>query len=330
MRTIQSFLFASLMAAAVLGGCRTERYYCDDTGCFFCDGLGCRPVDAPDRPNCRGDFECADGTICTDAGCVAECAEDSDCPRGTACSNGQCLNPTEPPPTPLPGSCERTEDCGDATLICVDGFCQVDDRGCGDMGCDCSESGQCADGFICSEGECQPDEDVCQFNAECGADRICVDGSCRAECETAGECLAGQTCEDGTCVTPPPPTGECEDNMDCDSGEICVDSSCIAGCGSDTECDEGFYCYGGTCRVDDRPRPFCTVNSDCQSGRECVEGICRTPCSGSDADALCRSFDVQFVACRESYCVTQVEATSNCSTSVDCGPGRECVNGACD
>ena len=77
---LSAFAFAAM--AFAFAGCSSESYYCDDTGCFYCDGLGCREVDPPDRPECRGDFECPDGTMCTDLGCVAACMDDGDCPDG--------------------------------------------------------------------------------------------------------------------------------------------------------------------------------------------------------------------------------------------------------
>ena len=46
-----AFVPAILVAITVLGsGCASEDYFCDDTGCYSCDGLGCRLVDPP-RPH---------------------------------------------------------------------------------------------------------------------------------------------------------------------------------------------------------------------------------------------------------------------------------------
>jgi len=185
MRTLQILGFL-LTASFVLSACGSEDYYCDDTGCFYCDGLGCRPVDAPTRPTCLGDYECAAGTVCTDAGCVAECSSNSDCPQGTTCRDGACLNPRETAPIPTPGSCTATADCAASGVICVDGMC-VPDTACGEAGCDCSTTGACSTGFSCISGECRVDADICHFNAECGAGRLCVDGACTLGCDTAAD-----------------------------------------------------------------------------------------------------------------------------------------------
>ena len=57
-----SFEALALIALGALtgaAGCASEEYYCDASGCFTCDGVGCRAATPPTRANCRGDFECA-------------------------------------------------------------------------------------------------------------------------------------------------------------------------------------------------------------------------------------------------------------------------------
>ena len=82
-RLATAFALAALLATAY--GCANEDYYCDDTGCYYCDGVGCREVPSPERVDCRGDFECADGYVCTDIGCVEDgCSENADCGEGTS------------------------------------------------------------------------------------------------------------------------------------------------------------------------------------------------------------------------------------------------------
>ncbi len=320
------FLLSTLSLATLVGvsGCSSEEYYCDESGCYFCDGLGCREVDPPDRPMCRGDFECPEGSICTDLGCVDECAGDADCPDGTVCRSGMCVGPTEPDPDPNPGVCERNADC-DAGLVCRDGICTPDDVSCGETGCSCEATGMCSDGFTCLDGECREDEDLCRFNTECGGDgRICLDGRCTTGCETSAECVGGQICIDNFCQDDTAPVPECVRNETCETGEVCEDGRCVAECDRDRDCGDGLYCRSGRCAVDDRPRPFCEVDADCRFA--CVNGVCRTPCETS---RMCAEVDVQFSVCFEDYCATANEATSDCSISADCASGRECIDGIC-
>ena len=76
-------LALAVMAQGACSGCN-EEYYCDETGCFWCDSYGCRPVDVPPIAGCsHGDWECpADRPFCTaDGYCVDTCSADADCPR---------------------------------------------------------------------------------------------------------------------------------------------------------------------------------------------------------------------------------------------------------
>lgn len=328
-------LFGMLMllaAGAFLSGCGCERYYCDDGGCYYCDGVGCREVEPPERPSCRGDFECTEGEACTDIGCVTVCSTEQPCPDGTVCRDGinWCLGPEEPEPTATPGSCQRNADCPEAGLLCRDGVCVRDDAACGDEGCACEADGVCAEGLVCAQGQCRPPEETCQFNHECGpGEVVCIDAGCAPTCSSTSPCPNPtlQQCVDGICESVTPPKGQCVLNEDCGSAAVCIDSSCYSACDDQNPCDSGLYCDDGACVVDSRPKPFCQDDDDCQPGHPCVGGICRTPC---DTHMTCRTFDVQFNFCSdENFCVTTNEATSNCLNSLDCATGSDCIDGIC-
>jgi hypothetical protein len=323
------FLTAVLALSAIsLVGCKKERYYCDETGCYLCDGIGCREVDPPTRPPCVGDFECTIDTICTDVGCADKCSTDADCPEGAWCRDSPagkiCIDPGEPTPNPNPGVCTRNEECDPPDVICVDGMCQRDDS-CGGE-CACSAENPCAEGYTCADGACRPDDEACQFDGECGAGRVCIDGGCYQSCN-AMTCAGGFMCSDNICVEIPPPVGECTSNANCGPNEICIDSSCIPTCTVNTDCASGYYCDDGVCRVDDLPHPFCTSNAQCAGNSQCVNGVCRAPCTTSTE---CEMISGSLPFCHENFCSTFNEANSNCVTSIDCSATDVCVNGLCE
>lgn len=321
-------LRVALLAVAALGviaasGCAQEDYYCDASGCYRCDGVGCRLLDPPARPTCRGDWECSAPLVCTSLGCAAECAADADCPEGTICRSGVCAAPQEPPPVPNPGTCTRNADCADAALVCRDGTCVPAPAPA------CSATNPCPSGQDCVDGACLASADTCQFSFECGVGRICVNQLCTTACTADAMCGAGLTCDEasGSCVAIPPVPGMCTDDAACGAGRVCIDSSCYDGCTTDATCGAGRYCAAGVCRPDTRPRPFCSSDADCAPGRPCIGGVCRTPC---DTSATCAMFDVQFNFCGDAgYCLTTNEVTTNCRSAAECTSGQACVDGNC-
>ena len=322
MRNLISVLIPTI-AVVALSGCECESYYCDDTGCYYCDGIGCREVETPTRPTCRGDFECAEG-ICTDLGCVDPCADGAECADGYVCDpdTGLCLEPTEPPPTPNPGTCTTSADCSGEGLVCIDGTCQLDDPGCGPTGCSCDATGVCAEGLFCIDGECRAEDDICQFNIECAAGQQCVNGDCLDACDSDRPCAGSLMCVDGLCVEPPPVTG-CTLDSECAAGESCIDSACYSGCTDDSMCDTGEYCRNGRCRADTRP-DRCTADTDCRF--VCDDGVCRVPCEDSNE---CAMVAVEFRLCLANFCATENQVMTDCASNSDCTGGEQCIDGVC-
>ena len=76
-----------------------------------------------------------------------------------------------------------------------------------------------------------------------------------------------------------------------------------------------------------RPKPFCEFNSDCEPWPP-LRGR-RLPNSRAPMSAECLRFDVQFNVCKDDFCVTTNEATSDCATSADCDTGDDCIDGIC-
>lgn len=319
------FLVGLLLTAtlSVTAGCSSESEYCDETGCFFCDGLGCREIEPPERLACRGDFECTvPGEVCTDLGCAATgCSEDADCAMGHACRDSYCVAPTEPNPTPTPGACMTNGDCDD-DLQCLDGMCVPTEAPPA-----CTVDDDCEGAMVCAEGECREPSNVCRFSSECGEGRVCINERCALSCQADPSiCPEGFSCgDDGVCVeeTASP---ECVSNSDCDGEQVCLDGSCVDECSTDAECAEHEYCYFGSCRFDDRPNHFCESDTDCNEGAVCRNYVCRSPCT---ENAECPRFDVSLTFCLDNVCATTNEATSDCSEAADCMAGQNCIDGIC-
>jgi hypothetical protein len=343
MRSIpNSFKALCLAALGVFSGaigCASDDYYCDASGCFYCDGVGCRVATPPTRPACRGDFECATNQTCTSFGCVTGCANTSaNCPRGWACRvtpaapAGQCLAPTEPVPTPTPGSCRSNADCPTG-VSCVNGMCARTTCNPATSSCPCTDATQCASGQSCVAGRCTATTDTCRFSSQCGAGRVCVNQQCRAACSATAPCPAGQMCNtDGVCVDRV--ANECVRDADCGAGRRCVNATCLTACSTNAECGAGRYCADGVCLADTRRQPFCTTDAQCTSPSRCLDGLCRRPCATADE---CLRTDVQYRNCApirylntaQSFCQTNNEVQSNCARAADCAAGQACVDGVC-
>src|SRR5208282_2247957 len=101
----------STLSALVASGCGSDgqKYYCDSTGCYQCDGYGCGSVSAPPSQSCTGNASCPTGQICTSNGCTEQCTSSTSCPMGTVCTSGLCVAPTADAGTPI--QCTTTADC---------------------------------------------------------------------------------------------------------------------------------------------------------------------------------------------------------------------------
>jgi hypothetical protein len=223
MSRIKLFVVGGLVLSSLAqGGCSgcNEEYYCDETGCFWCDSYGCRPVDPPEVAECsHGDWECpADRPFCTaDGYCVATCSTDDECPTGLRCVEGFCLLPDAVTPPPLhPGYCGGTD-------VCVTGeYCAPSNCCLPTGGADCCADIDCADGLICDT-----EAHTCVTPpADAGTDDGTTDGG-----------------TDG----PPPPPPQCRSNAECPAHYLCIDAVCMLPCETSAECGLGCECVGGFC-----------------------------------------------------------------------------------
>jgi hypothetical protein len=215
--------------------------------CFYCDALGCRRI----VPDCSGSEDCAEGEDCIAGLCQSappECTRDEDCDAGDRCTSA--------------GRCRAVE-----AECTVDTDCEPDER--------------------CSAGSCRVEDDLCQFNHECGSTRICIDGRCATECSEANPCEGdGEVCDDGLCrcatedcVEDDLPPTFCTPEAGCATGASCVGGICRTPCETHQEClefDVQFsFCLEGYCATNNEVTSDCELSSDCDAGRDCIDGICR-------------------------------------------------------
>lgn len=304
--TAVAMVAGGILAAAPGCSGATDEYRCDDTGCFQCDGFGCRAIPAPTPPSCgfAGDPACTDGEVCTDYGCLAPCTTDASCAKGLVCKKGLCT-----PPTFAPISIKECGSSTDCTKL-GDGATCVD--------------GKCVAGPACSGTDC-----TCKYSSDCGTGRICVDGKCDLSCSDASPCPSGFTCDaKGYCVEGAPNCGPAGAGATCKSTEKCVDGHCAPTCTKDGDCGTGFACVSGACAVDTNTHPTCKGDTECSSTQKCVGGFCKYTC-GADTD--CLKIDARIGSCSptEKICRAPSEVSAKCTTKADCSATQDCVDGSC-
>jgi len=307
------FALGGLAFTAPGCGPSDTEYRCDSTGCFDCDGYGCKPVPTPSITPCgyAGDTACLGGAVCTELGCLNPCKTDGECAKGLVCKKDLCTPPTISGTSPL--TCGSAKDCTKlgAGALCVDGKCVA-------------------------APPCEGTSCTCKYSSDCGTGRICVDAKCATACSTASPCPTGFDCSDkGYCVEGKPTCGVAAGGAACPSGQKCVDGRCSAGCASDDQClgadgkpDPTQRCVGGACIPDVRTDPKCSGDTQCATGsQKCVDGFCKYTCTGDDA---CKAIDSRIGACSptEKICRAPEEITAKCTSKADCGD-KSCVDGQC-
>lgn len=202
--------------------------------------------------------------------------------------------------------CDRQEDCGDNTDLClnyegVGEFCGMhcmDDRDCAGLSCQPTAIdglNQCVDvENYCRNGpmfECFVDEN-------CPADQGCVEGDCQ---DLIGE--LGELCEVDE---------DCESNL---CRDIVDESVCTQACdwsqpvGGD--CPEGFFCYSAVDR--------------------CIEGLCLPggPGPGAAGEACESALDCESLFCASSPTMTGFRCSVSCDVDDGgCPAGTHCESQA--
>lgn len=299
------------------------------------DGGGSNPDECRTHGDCRIGYYCdASEDECTPS---ETCDDDEDCDASEHCDFRDTCVPD------VPGGCRTTADCS-GSEVCVEGFCRNVTTG--------------------------PDNEVCQFNYQCGGGRICVDNVCTPQCTNDASCGSGQSCVSNRCV---PNNDQCDRSSDCDDDAHCVDGRCLPDCRDSGTCEDGQdECSTDDqfCRPDWQPNGFCDDDSDCNAatGSVCdlVDHVCRVKCGGCTVDTDCRPMgsgtatcdtgsglcvfdsgdpdgtatagefcqlrDVQLQICDagDGYCHTTSEGVAECQTPADCDAGESCEDGQCE
>ena len=131
----------------------------------------------------------------------------------------------------------------------------------------CSEDGECAEGELCHEDQCQPG---CRSDAACAEGLICLDLSCVEGCRNPADCEPGFTCIANQCEVEP-----CAFDEECGSGSRCREERCVeigaTECASDMDCGLRWRCspVTGVC-IDS----FCALDGDCPDIAWCRDGLC--------------------------------------------------------
>ncbi len=195
--------------AACVPGCR------EDETC----GVGEVCQESVCVEGCRADEGCRDREICEEGACVRGCREDEGCAEGSICEDMSCRR-----------GCREDEACTDRQYCepetwtcetgCVEGrcpegsACELATRECVEGAC--NQDGDCAQGFFCNEAMDSPrclqgcDEDdqcgdlrcevstnrcVCDEDAQCEGEEVCISGRCEASCTNDEMCGEGAFCD---------------------------------------------------------------------------------------------------------------------------------------
>jgi hypothetical protein len=216
------------------------------------------------------------------------CRARNDCEVGLACINGVCV-PGSPHLSVTGKACYRVE-CGNDAECCAHfvpaSGCASYEAACRANPNDCEAWRRlCQCNRACVSELCVDKGPGCTVNADCPSysSPYCVEKQC-VECREHGDCLDGARCIQGACKA------RCETHENCPSFHACAAGTCVpSGCASDREC--GFVlgnprgrCANGECFVG------CTHDAQCDATtfEVCHQGRCTFV--GCATDAECRSY----------------------------------------
>ncbi len=233
---------------------------CDLQGCIF--GYVCDPASntcvAENPASCGSDSDCSgfgSSYRCVSGNCTApqdQCFDQTQCPSGDVCADGKCVQSCGNGETcsaaytcdagvglcdqPAQG-CAITNDCGSASLVCVDGACVPR-----------SDGATCPSGTTWVENGCIPDQSaifVCSLDGmqdACASGSICLHHSCYISCETPNQNACSALPDFDQCKAVTTPSG---------SHQVCGSTDNLG-----SECDP-------------------TAGNNCTAGLVCIDGFCK-------------------------------------------------------
>ncbi len=273
------------LGAVVWGGCggggsSGGSYYCDNTGCYSCDGYSCAGVAPPSTTSCMGPNDCPTGSSCTTSGCEASCTHDSDCPQGDVCTGGYCVPPGTKPGTPIQcttsANCLPGHTCGIEQRVRRERR-RHDDRARqrrgrrrlraaprrlrADLRRDTrplplhGEHGVRQRVRRASRGRARPSSNACQFSSQCAPGDVCADGQMPPLVRDDHDHLPFELhVHQG---------GRCEPNGGGGGGDGGGDGGAGGACTTSAQCSSGApVCAGGECAT-----VACTTNAQCLDRR---------------------------------------------------------------
>ncbi len=321
---------------------------CTAKGATACEGNGVKTCDDHNNDGCldwSSVTPCADGETCSGGkceagGCTNECTQNgaTKCEGNgvTTCGNyddDTCLEwgstvPCEEGHTCSGGVCKPPAECDQECTVDGAKACEGDAvKTCGNFDDDtCLEWGTpeaCADGQVCSNGQCGPtclDECPAADATRCDGPGVQICGnydtdSC-LEWGTTVACPEGLTCSAGSCGSPGDCTDECAaESTECDGrisfrtcgefdGDPCLDW------GTSTVCDFGQLCVEGACAST-------TGDKTCAEIDACAAGC------GQDGDCYIDCITTGSADAQKAY-----ENATTCAIAHGC-TGAYCLGVAC-
>lgn len=276
-----------------------------------------------------------------------ECVLDTDCSARLACIDNHCVNPCQTlQPCQRPTRCEVIPSVPVRTMICV-----------------------CPEGYVSSgNGTCEPVRSLvkvgCLSDAECPADRACINDICRSPCgQCAGDnaecrvrdhkpvcsCAAGY---DGNPEIRCVPMG-CRADSECAGTHTCRNRQCVPACGAgDRPCGERAQCYGinhrAVCEcpagLSGNPLQSCVLlgcrtDAECPSSQACINEKCADPCAERAtcaSDQVCRVYEHRPQCACPPGTVGDAAGPEGCRAlddvchdDGDCATRTACIGGVC-
>ncbi|HLL52116.1 MAG TPA: MopE-related protein, partial [Myxococcaceae bacterium] len=209
----------------------------------------------------------------------------------------------------------------------------------------CSKTEDCAEGFVCLNGECvrpgtQPGcaaKEICDNGADDDCDNLvdCADTDCGGQgCGLGRLCGADNVCACSPNAPTRPPGAEavCGDRQDddCDGQVDCADTDCLGqSCGSGTVCVGQGSCQcvvdGGTAEVREATCGD-ALDNDCDGQVDCADSDCAT--CGANGQ-VCQS---GACVCSGNGGVAEPTGENTCGdgTDNDCNGQTDCSDTSCD